>query len=212
MKVLYHVLAATVGLAAAGIIVFLVFGAASEQGASQDGRAPRGAGGTTVCGKLPPAATRTPAAQAAAAAALPAMFDPSGPIPGFEVPEQEAWFARVHAAAGMCTDEIGFVETGVARLSMSVVPPVTQAQASQYAAGAIAAAFSAPFNPRSVSIEVVSDAGIQRAAVSLRAWQAFTIARRQLGVPLTMESLAQFKQARYRPSDLTVTGWSAAAG
>jgi hypothetical protein len=216
VKVWYHVIAAVVGLATAALIVYIVFGNASQQGATQDGAAPGSldAGGALLCGTITPAEGTSAKARATARDSLPSMSNAEGPIAAIskDHPDQQDWFERVHAAAGLCTDEIRLV-TGNTTIALSDVEGVTEAEMSAYTAGALAQAFTAPFDPLGctachVSITASVGGTDRTAVVSTRAWQAFQFARKARRQPLTMHALAQFQAVSgYRPADLRVKGW-----
>jgi len=211
VKVWFHVFSGFVGFALAALIVYLVFGSASEQGATQDGAAPSqlGAGGDALCGTITPGEANTPAARTRAAGSLPALFDEQGPIAAIrdDQPDQKAWLARVHAASGGCMDEIRIEQAGTT-LVMSTVDGVSDADADAFAAGAIAQAFTKPFVPRRVELTATVDGTTRTAAISRRAWNAYTVSRRQLGVEHSMKSLADFRKARgFSRADLRVIGW-----
>jgi hypothetical protein len=215
VKVWYHVIAAVVGLAVAALIVYIVFGNASQQGAVQDGTAPgsldQGAGGA-MCGSIAPSAGTSAAARKTASANQPSLFTKSGAISSLKPKDQRDWVNRVHAAAGLCTDEIHIVQ-GRTTLAISASSKVSAADISAYTAGALAQAFTAPFNPLGCGachVEVTTTVkGADRSAlVSTRAWAAFQFARKSRHLPLTMHALQQFQAASsYRAGDLAVHGW-----
>lgn len=210
VKLLYHCIAAFVGLSAAALIVFLVFGNASEQGAKPDSAAPdalaSGAGGR--CGSIAPAQANTPATRALAAKDGPALSLPTGPVQAIGDPTQRAWVARVHAASGLCTDEISFRAGGTVAISMSATKAVSYAEASALAAGTLAQAFTAPINPHAVTLTYTAAGTTRIATVGLRAWNAYGVRRRQLRVPLSMHTLVLFRSAVYRgQTDLKLVGW-----
>lgn len=211
VKVWYHVFAGFVGFALAAVIVYLVFGSASEQGATQDGAAPAqlGASGGVLCGTITPAEATTPAARKRAAGNLPALFDEKGPIAAIrdDQPDQKAWLARVHAASGGCMDEIK-LEPDRATLEMSTVDGISDADADAFAAGAIAQAFTAPLGRPVLDLTASVHGETRTAHISRRAWNAYQVSRRQLGVEHSMKSLADFRRARgFSRADLRVTGW-----
>ncbi len=211
VKVWYHVIAAVVGLALAALIVYLVFGSASEQGAVQDGDAGNLAASEGLCGTIDVADTASADTRALAGANLPALFDQLGPIPAIsdEQPAQQKWVERVHAAAGLCIDELRIETTGTT-ISMSTVDGVDDATASAYAAGALQQAFTPPFNPRTITLtSTVGDDGAERTiVVSNRAWRAFTVRRKALGLEPTIANLKQFRKASgFAPADLKIVGW-----
>jgi len=213
VKVWYHVIAAVVGFSAAALIVFVVFGNASEEGARPSGAAPGSVDteGTVLCGTILPGAANTPATRSLAAANPPGIASPEGPIASLGRADQKAWLSRVHAAAGLCADEVrfgqDFATTGVLSITMSTVDELSDGAASQLAAGTLAQAFTPPFNPRTVTLVTSSGDSTRRAVVGFRAWDNYKVWRTQLRRPLTMSTLTQFRANVYRGSDLQVTGW-----
>ncbi len=218
VKIWYHVIAAFVGFSVAALIVYLVFGSASEQGAVQDGDAGSLAAGTSLCGTIDVADTSSADTRAKAVESPPALFDAKGPIAAIreDKPEQRDWVARVHAAGGLCLDELTIENstpatgpaTNVVKITMSTTEDVDDATASAYAGGVLAQAFTKPFSPRSVSI-AASVGDTQRTVfVSSRAWRAFEARRRQVKRPATIANLKLFQQASaFGPGDLKLTGW-----
>lgn len=218
MKIWYHVIAAVVGFAVAALIVYLVFGSASEQGAVQDGDAGSLAAGGSLCGTVDPADTTSADTRAKAADAPPALFDAKGPIAAIsdKFPKQQDWVARVHAAGGLCLDELTIENstpasgpaTNVVKIAMSTTEDVDDAAAGVYAGGVLAQAFTPPFSPRSVTIQAAVGDTQRTVVVSSRAWRAFEARRRQIKRPATMANLKLFQQASaFGPADLKLTGW-----
>lgn len=210
MKFWYHLVAALVGLATSALIVYAVFGSASEEGARQEGSAGAlSAEGARLCGTIPPAQTSSQRARRLAAENLPALFDQLGPIPAIadDQPDQKAWVARVHAAGGLCLDEIRIEPAGTT-IAMSTIEGVEEARASAYAAGALAQAFTPPFSPPRVTLRATVGGTERVAVVSQRAWRAFGFHRQARGAPLTMQALAAFRrETSFGPGDLRVNGW-----
>jgi hypothetical protein len=209
VKVWYHLVAALVGLAIAALIVWWVFGHASEQGATQEGSAGALGAAETQCGTITPAELNGEAARATAAKNLPVLANEEGPIPSIsdDHPDQKAWFARIHAAAGLCADEIK-VDDKQTTITMSTIDSVSEADASKFAAAAIAEAFTPPLNRSSVKLEATVDGTDRTVVITRRAWNAFQIAREARNRPLDMHSLAQFRQTTsFKPTDLRVVGW-----
>lgn len=219
VKVWYHVIAALVGLAVAALIVYLVFGSASEQGAVQDGDAGSLAAGTSLCGSVDQADTTSAETRAAAAESPPALFDAKGPIAEISAkfPKQRDWVARVHAAGGLCIDELSILTSGegasaknTVEVLMSTTEDVDDAAAGAYAGGVLAQAFTPPFNPRSVTIQASVGDTQRTVTVTSRAWRAFEARRRQIKPPrpATIANLKLFQQASaFGPAELKLTGW-----
>ena len=82
------------------------------------------------------------------------------------------------------------------------------ADAGAYAMGVLSQSFTAPFNPRSVTIPASVGGSERTIHVSSRAWRAFEFSRRQRKLPATVANLKLFQQASaYKPVDLRITGW-----
>lgn len=209
VKLLYHLAAAVVGLAVAALIVYLVFGSASEEGATQEGDAGSLAATGGLCGTVAPDESGTPEARKLAAENMPALFDQAGPIPAIssDQPEHQAWVERVHAASGLCLDELR-IETDGTTAVMSTVDRVDEAAAARYAAGVLQQAFTPPINPRRVTLVATVGDSERTISMSARAWRAFQVRRRQLGLDVTVENIKLFRDASsFRPADLRIVGW-----
>lgn len=209
VKLWYHLAAAAVGLALAALIVYLVFGSASEEGATQDGDAGSLAATGGLCGTIDPAETDSPKTRQLARENMPALFDQAGPIPAIsdDQPQHKAWVDRVHAASGLCLDELR-IETEGTTAVMSTVEGVDEAAAARYAIGVLQQAFTAPINPRRVTLVATVGDSQRTIAMSGRAWRAFQVRRRQLGLEATVENLKLFRQASsFQPADLRIVGW-----
>ncbi len=217
MKLWYHVIAAVVGLAVAALIVYLVFGNASQEGAVQDGDAGSLAAGSSQCGSISPADANSADARAKAADSPPALFDAQGPLAAIsdKFPDQQQWVARVHAAAGLCLDELSILRSGEGpsaqnrvEMILSTTDDVSAADGTAYAGGALAQAFTQPFSPRLVKLEATVDGKPRTVVVSSRAWSAFDVSRRAIGRPATIANLKLFADASaFGTADLRITGW-----
>lgn len=218
MKVWYHVIAALVGFAVAALIVYLVFGSASQQGAVQDGDAGSLAAGSSQCGSISMDQTTTPETREQASENPPALFDAKGPIAAIrdDKPEQKDWVARVHAAAGLCIDELTILSSTPASgpasndvtIAMSTTDDVAPQEVSAFAAGVLQQAFTPPFSPSRVTLNVTVEDDERVVVVSSRAWRAFEARRQQIGRPATIPNLKLFQQASaYGRADLQVRGW-----
>jgi hypothetical protein len=210
VKVWYHLIAALVGLALAALIVYLVFGSASQQGAVQDGDAGSLAASEGLCGTIDAADINATETRELASQNLPALFDAQGPIPAIadSQPDQKDWVERVHAAGGLCLDEIRIVPEG-ATIAMSTVDSVDDDTARAYAAAVVAQAFTPPFSPRRVTVTATVGDSDRTIIVSGRAWRAYQVRRRQLGIDHSLSSLIQFRRAtgqQFGP-DLRILGW-----
>jgi hypothetical protein len=218
VKVWYHVIAAVVGLAIAALIVYLVFGNASQEGAVQDGDAGSLAAGGSLCGTVGTGDTTSAATRKTAADNPPALSDALGPIAAIsdDKPEQQQWVARVHAASGLCLDELtiensapeGASTRNVITALMSTTDDVNDTEAGAYAGGVLQQAFTRPFSPQRVTIQATVGGKDRTVVVSSRAWRAFEARRRQIGRPATIANLKLFQQASgFGPADLKLTGW-----
>jgi hypothetical protein len=216
MKVWYHVIAAVVGLAVAALIVYLVFGNASEQGAVQDGSAGSLAASANLCGSVEPDQLTAPKTRKLARANQPALFDAKGPLAAISdtKPQQQAWVDRVHAASGLCIDELHIDRSGnrnnVVTVSMSTTDDVPVGEAQAYVAEILQQAFTMPFLPIQVRVEANVGGKDRRLVVSRRAWNAYVARRRQLKLPNTVANLKLFRKdagSSLARGDLAVTGW-----
>lgn len=209
VKLWYHLAAAVVGLALAALIVYLVFGSASEEGARQDGDAGALAAAEGLCGTIDVGETQSVETRRLARENLPALFDQQGPIPAIsdEQPEHKAWVDRVHAASGLCLDELR-IETAGTTAVLSTVEGVDAPTAAAYASGVLVQAFTPPISPRRVTVVATVGDAERTIAVSARAWRAFQVRRRQLGLEPTVENLKLFREASaFGPEDLRIVGW-----
>lgn len=214
VKVWYHVIAAVVGLCVAALIVWFVFGSASEQGAAQDGSAGALAAADNLCGTIDAADITSTETRALAHDNLPALFDAKGPIPAIadSQPKQQDWVDRVHAASGLCIDEIHIDRSGnnnLVTIDMSTIEGLSTDDAAAYAAAVLAQSFTAPFSPLSVTLDATVDGADRNVYITRRAWLAYQVRRKQLDVPHTMHALVQFKQASGTSlrDQLRITGW-----
>ncbi|MBC7461894.1 MAG: hypothetical protein H7287_11075 [Thermoleophilia bacterium] len=211
MKIWAHVIATVVGLAVAGLIVFLVFGSASREGALQDGTA--GAGRTTedgtLCGTVAVADVNSSTARQAALKNAPPVFNKLDQQIEFPKANGKAWLARVQASSGLCIDEIRYGEPGdTTSISMSTVKRITPEEASAYTGATFVAAGLKPLDGRNVSI--VTFVGDQKRSIyfSRRAYAAYTSQRRGLGLGTTVTDLIKFRRLTNFKGDIRINGWS----
>jgi len=206
-----HITAALVGLATAALIVYIVFGSASEQGATQDGAAPEALTATNgqLCGTIKPAASSSPAARKEASANLPAIYNEDGLVPAIrkDEPEQIAWFGRVHAASGMCIDQITVIADAGTSIELTTTDDVSEADAAAYVGGAVAQVFTPPLKPLKLTFTAGVGETKRTIVISQRAWNAFRVGRGGSG-PMTAPELAAFaKASSFAATDLRVNGW-----
>lgn len=214
VKVWAHIIATLVGLALAALIVYLVFGNASQQGATQDGAAPSSvASGESLCGTVTPAEGQSPAARATALEHPPTIIDATGREvvvrATAKAAQQRSWFARVHAASGLCLDEINVpnANTGTTTIGMSTVKSVSPEDAAAFAGGAIAASFTAPLRRPAVSLVVLVGREQRSVFVTQRAWSAFLVAGRSRGLGTSVRDLVAFRRSSgFTARDLRITG------
>ena len=214
MKLWYHVIAAVVGFVLAALVVYLVFGNASQQAATQDGSAPGSLGSSgLICGTITPGEASSPDTLKLARANQPALFTGNAPVEiRADHPEQRTWVARVMAASGLCIDEIR-LDTATISIAFSAPEKLTTQQAETLVAGALTQAFTAPFAPPRSNVAIKLSASIgtseRTAVISVRAWGAYQASRRQLGVPFSMKRLAAFQRSHtFGAGDLRLVGWS----
>lgn len=208
-----HITATIVGLLTAGLIVFLVFGNASREGATQDGEAPGvvNAAGTSLCGKVPPAEALTPANVAKAPDQLPTILDPTGrPIGGLQAGAQQQWLNRLVAASGFCLDEIALSgQGGTTQLTLSSVKSVTEPDIAAFTGGALAAGHAAPFQDR--GLLVLTFVGDQRRSIKMtrRALDLFATWRQVNQAGSSVGDIVRFsRDVRPGAANLQILGWS----
>lgn len=218
MKIWYHVIAAVVGISLAGLIVFLVFGNASRQAATQDGAAPGSldASGGSLCGSIPPAQGATPAARKQGLAHLPTIVSPTGQQVSINTSTldgraQLAWVARVQAASGLCIDELRIGDKGGRNvITMSTVSTVTPVEAAAYAGAVVTAAYTLPL--RRTELLVTTFVGDQRRRVFItdRAYNAFQVYRRSNRAGTSVADLRAFRRQvgpGFGAANLRIQGW-----
>lgn len=211
VKIWAHVIATVVGLAVAGLIVFLVFGSASREGALQDGTAGnRATEDGALCGTVAVADINTPAARRTALKNAPAVYNKLDVQIEFPKASGKAWLARVQASSGLCIDEIRYGENegDTTSISMSTVKRVTAADASAYTGATLVAAGQQPLANRNIS--VVTFVGDQKRSVyfSARAYAVFVSQRRALGLGSTVADLIKFRRLTNFKGDIRINGWS----
>ena len=208
-----HITATIVGLLTAGLIVFLVFGNASREGAVQDGEAPgvTNAAGTSLCGKVPAAELLTPANVAKAPDQLPTILDPTGrSITGLGTPTQQAWLNRLVAGAGFCLDEIALSGPGgTTSITLSTTDSVDAGEVAAFTGGALVAGHAAPFADR--TLLVTTFAGDQKRTIKMtkRALDLFATWRQVNGAGSSVTDLVRFsRDVRPGAANLQILGWS----
>ncbi|MCW2974298.1 MAG: hypothetical protein JWN72_2571 [Thermoleophilia bacterium] len=211
MKIWAHVIATVVGLAVAGLIVFLVFGSASREGALQDGTAGnRATEDGALCGTVAVADINTPAARRTALKNAPAVYNKLDVQIEFPQAAGKAWLARVQASSGLCIDEVRYGENpgDTTSISMSTVARVSAAEASAYTGAALVAAGQKPLDGRNLS--VVTFVGDQKRSIyfSIRAYDAYIAQRRGLGLGSTVADLIEFRRVTNFKGDIRINGWS----
>lgn len=213
MKLWHHIVAGVVGLSLAGLIVFLVFGNASREGAVQEGAAPgslRGSG-ETLCGSVTPAQGLTQPARKKALANPPTLIaaETKREIAiQADKADQLAWVARVHAASGMCIDQVTLANdpNTPTRIAFSTTDAVSDAEASAYVGAAVGQSFTQPLRRLQVVVRATVGERERTATVSLRAWNAFRVRRKSLGYETTMTDIAAFGR-RFPTFGIKAAGW-----
>jgi hypothetical protein len=202
-----HVVAAVIGVSLAALIVFLVFGRASSQN-TIEGTAPGQP--PTACGTIGPAGAAAPPQSDVdrAAGALPSIIDERGIEVVPSKRDQIRWFARVHAASGLCATEIAVRSKEVL---VTVIPPdradVTTAGA--YALATVDQTFTAPLARDVTRITIDSPEAPPRIVrVSRRAWSAFEAMVDSGNQPRTVAGLTQSaRRSGYGKQDVRTSGW-----
>lgn len=205
-----HVASALAGLALAATIVYVVFGHASQQGATS-GDAPGGVDATAGCGSIEPVRAGDPKTIEQARDDLPAILDEKQVEVVPSDPRQVGWFARLHAASGLCIDEVAVLAKAL--VVVTSYPDDTDAgDLDAFTYGTLVRAFQPPLARTTVRINVSSGDREASALVSASAWKTFQRHRAQMRLPASMQGLAAFRRkVGYSARELQVTGWSPTA-
>jgi hypothetical protein len=213
VKIWMHIVATLVGLLTAGLIVFIVFGNASREGATQDGDAPGvvNAAGNSLCGKVTPATSMLPVNLAKVPDQLPTILDPLGKqIGGLGTPKQQQWLTRVVAASGFCLDEVDLSSPGgTTKLSISTVKDVSDADVAAFTGATLVAAHAQPFDDR--TLVAVTFVGDQKRTIRMtrRASDAFATWRTVNHAGTSVIDLINFSRSvRLGAANLRILGWT----
>ncbi len=204
-------IAALIGLAVAAIIVFLVFGQASEQGglggaASRvEGTGRQSEAPASACGSIAPVDVYEPGSVRAAAAELPPITAQGRTVRPSQQRERD-WFGRVHAAASRCITSVT-VDDRVIRLDVSFSARMTAEHRAAHAYAILSKVFDPPF-ARSRVIIKVSGTPPRQIDVSAAAWRSFQRSRASFGLEPSLAGLAAARQQLgIRSDDLRITGF-----
>ena len=210
LRVWLHLLAACVGLATAALIVFLVFGSASSQN-SVNGTAPgQGDAAAGLCGTVDAATVTESRVIDAASTSLPTIYDTQGRAVTPVDSKQRLWFARLHAASGMCLQEIR-VYPHELRLSASYPKSVSQSQLDAFSFATLSRAFQGPASLRFQRVRLTTtpkDQSPRLVMTSADAWSNFLRGRSAMSLERKVSALREFKQrVGYSNADLRIAGW-----
>lgn len=207
MKVWLHVLAAFLGLALAGMIVFMVFGNASRNAASE-GNAPSAQTETAdLCGSINATEAFDKGSVSSAHGDLPPILnDKQVPVVPNQ-PHQITWFAQLHAASGFCLDEIVVLPRALT-VSATFPKSISQAQVDAFAFNTLTQAFKPPLARSSVKLEVLDGEQKRSVTITSEAWNNFVSGRASLGLDPSIDGLREFKrEVGYGPAKLRVSNW-----
>lgn len=201
-----HVIAALLGLGLAALIVFLVFGQASEQG-SVAGDAPGSAGREdALCGSVNAARGREAGTIKQARSNLPTIINEDG-VEVTPRDDQAQWFARLQASSGLCIDEVVVLPQEL-RISASYPGSMSGGQLDAFAVDALARAFEPPLARTLVRFDTRTGSTKRTIAVRSEAWSAFQTGRAPLGLDRSVAGLRDFaKRTGYDRQYVNVAGW-----
>jgi hypothetical protein len=198
-----HLGAALGGLVLAALIVFLVFGQASEQG-QVSGEAP--GEGRTLCGSVNAARGRDAATIATAGKNLPPVLDGAGA--GVRLTAKDrAWVSRLHASSGLCVNQL-VVRTRQLLVRTSYPEDTSDTQLDSFAIDTLARAFEPPLAQTLVQLDVGADGKTRTILVRVEAWRGFQRSRVALGLDRSVEGLQQYgKRTEFDERFIRVQGW-----
>ena len=197
-----HVLATFLGLALAGLIVFLVFGQASEQG-QVSGEAPEE---ETQCTTIAPDRSRSPAAISAATDNVPPVVDAKGARVKL-TPEERTWIANMHAASGLCLRQVN-IRPSQWVIQATYPSGVEARQLETYAMDTLSRAFEEPLAQSRVLLETQVDGQARTVNVQVEAWRAFQRSRTAFGVERSVAGLREFSEkTAYDQRFIRTAGW-----
>lgn len=206
MKGWLHIVAAVLGLALAGLIVYVVFARTTGGLEGQDESA-LPLRQVTECSSIAPAQGTNDASVERARQALPEILNERGVLVTPDEAGQVAWFARLHAASGLCVDEVE-VKTKSLSIAVSYPDTVSANSVDSYTFALLTRAFEPPLARSQVTL-VVDVAGVQRGVhVSSHVWQNFRRSRAAMGYDPSVRDLARFgKRVGFKPVELAIAGY-----
>ncbi len=206
-----HVVSAVVGIATAALIVFIVFGSASQNGASQDGDSGHSAqgeesgsgigsnkSGNVGCGAYKVPANRNSNAIARARKSLPTVRNQKGVAVTPSDANQITWFATASAAAGLCMDEIS-VSQRRHTVTLSLPENFDRAASGRFVYAVAQELFNAPEGLQRQGIRVVATYGQGgnqqlQLIIGMDAWDHFLRERKRFGLKADIGGLYSFNR------------------
>lgn len=209
MRWWYHLIAAAIGLASAALIVFMVFGQASQQGSLGGESSSASARGGSVslaagCGSVAPVDVFEVASVSAARSSLPVIRSAGRRV----IPKQSReiqWFSRLHAASGRCIHTVD-MDAQHARIVLAYPQTTAVQDISSYVYAMLSKAFDPPYG-RSRTQITISGKTARSVVVSARAWRTFQDARASVGLPASIAGLTGARSRfGYGDADIRIVG------
>lgn len=199
-----HLVAALAGLLLAALIVFFVFGQASEQG-QISGEAPAEAQ-ASLCGTVNAARGRDNATVATASRNLPPVLDGAGARVRLSKRDKD-WVARLHASSGLCVRQLVVRERQL--LVRATYPAGTSdTQLESFAIDTLARAFEPPLAQTRVQLDVTREDETRSAAVRVEAWRSFQRSRVAFGLDRSLDGLRNYgERTEFDERFIKVEGW-----
>lgn len=207
-----HAIAAIIGFAASAAIVVVVFSTADREAASTGGAKPSGASdaSATRCTRIPPGKGADATSIATARRSLPPIYDEHQIQVKVTSGSQLAWFARIHAALGLCTNEVDVARRFVT-IDVAFPEGTSERDVRAYVFGALVQAFSPPLARSRVHLDVgvgSSTSAPRVVEIHADAWNAFQRAHVAMRLPDSFAGLRAFRsKVGYGASQIRLTGW-----
>jgi hypothetical protein len=202
-----HVLAAFLGVALAALIVFLVFGNASDQN-QIEGDAPGEQSATSLCGSVDASTVTERKVIDQASTNLPKVYNNKGKAIEPSDSKQRLWLATLHAASGLCLTEIRVLPQQL-RLKAGYPDSMSATQVDAFVYATLSRSFEGPpsLRFRSLSHEAVVDGQTRSVRISADTWGNFRRARAAMALDRSVRDLKAFKRQGYSDAELFLRGW-----
>lgn len=210
MRWWYHVIAALGGVSMAALIVFLVFGTASQQ-STTEGPAPGGSSSNAAalspgCGTINPASVLDAEVIRKARGSLPRVMAQGTTVKPTRG-DQITWLAQVHAATGMCATSIN-VRSDSSIITIVFDADTTADVINSFTYSTLSRAFEAPLARRTVRVDIAIGSARRRAVVSHNAWSTFQRTRASLRLDPSIAGLsAAGRRFGFGGRELRLTGF-----